>query len=442
MLTLCLLALNLAFNLAFSRPASHTASPTVRQAQTLSAKTLSPLLKDADARIARYRQADLTVEVVGANGKPLRGVTVKLEQTRHAFLFGAAALSLLKHPDPTKEALYEQRFGDLFNFATVLAYWHDTDPEPNRKNLAPLTAQVDKLLEMGIRVKAHPLIIAGAAPRWAPADPDQTRDLTRDRIHDLVRHFQGKITVWDVVGDATTAGGAQTGLGAWARKVGPSAFTADALTWAREGSKDALLMYNDYKLDNDYTTLVQDLQKAKAPLDVLGLEAHMVGSEWPLEKVWATAETFAKFGRPLHFSEVTVLSDDQKADHSQSWPSTPEGEARQADYVEQLYTLLFSHPAVQSIGWWNFVDGDWDRSPAGFLRSDLSTKPVYARLHHLIKEKWWTKTSLKTAKTGEATVHAFAGHYRITAGTGKKAVTTETDLSMEGKGLVKLTMGK
>ena len=431
MLPWCLFALGLLYNHLL---------PVQQSQLTTSTTGRSALLQEADARIARYRQADLKVQIVDRNGKPQRGVTIKIEQTRHAFLFGAAALSLLKHQDPAREALYQQRFADLFNFATVLTYWQDIDPQPGKQNFAFLDSQVARLQEMGIRVKGHPLILAGACPGWAPADPDKTRDLTRDRIHAMVRRFQGKITVWDVVGDATTARSAQNGLGAWARKAGPSSFTSDALTWARESSPDALLMYNDYKLDSDYTNLVEDLLQAKAPLDVLGLEAHMVGSEWPLEKVWSTAETFAKSGRPLHFSEVTVLSDDPKADHSRSWPSTPEGEQRQADYVEQLYTLLFSHPAVQGIGWWNFVDGDWDRNPAGFLRSDLSPKPVYTRLHHLIKEKWWTSATMKTDKTGSARIHAFTGHYRITMGTGKKALTSEADLISGDGTLVRIHM--
>ena len=109
----------------------------------------------------------------------------------------------------------------------------------------------------------------------------------------------------------------------------------------------------------------------------------MIGSEWPLQKVWDTAETFARLRRPIHFSELTVLSDDPGADHSKSWPSTPEGERRQAEYLEKLYTLLFSHPAVEGIGWWNFVDGDWDRNPGGLLRADYG----FDRAERLVEER-------------------------------------------------------
>ncbi len=398
------------------------------------------LLKGAEGRIEQLRKVDVKVVVVGPNGKPMRDVKVEWVQTQHAFLFGCAALSLLNHKDPVQEAAYQKRFGDLFNFATVLTYWQDTDPEPDRRDLEKLTARVKRLNEMNIRVKGHPLILAGAAPAWAPKDPDQVRDITHKRITDLVTRFRDKIEVWDVVGDATTAAGVQNGLGAWARQAGPAQLTADALTWARAANPHATLLYNDWKLDADYTNLIQGVEKAKAPLDVLGLEAHMGGgAEWPLTKVWETAETFRPLGKSLHFSEITVPSDDPKADHSKTWPSTPEGEKRQADYVENLYTVMFSHPSVQGIAWWNFVDGDWDRNPGGLLRADLTPKPAYNRLLHLIHEKWWTpQTSGKTDSTGTLKFRGFAGRYKIIVASAKGPITIEADLLSNQNNLIQV----
>lgn len=373
----------------------------------------SPLDR-AEARIERIRMADVAVIVKDRRGRRVRDAEVRVEQTRHAFLFGAAALSLLKHTDMSREVEYQQRFRGLFNYATVLTYWQDTNPSPDREDLTLLTAQAQRLHAMGIRVKGHPLLLAGACPAWVPQDPAVVQEHTRKRIGSIVSRFAREIDVWDVVGDATTASGAQTGLGAWSRSAGPAAMTTAAFVAARKANAHAALVYNDYKLDEDFAKLIRALGETSAPVDVLGLEAHMIGSEWTLQRVWDTAETFAALGKPLHFSEVTVLSDDPKADHTAAWPSTPQGEARQADYVEKLYTLLFSHPAVQGIGWWTFVDGDWDRYPAGLLRADLSPKPAYERLHALIKRRWWTDAVVKTDRRGEAHLRGFLGGYRIT----------------------------
>ncbi len=406
--------------------------------QGLSAKD-TELLRGADARIEQYRKADAKVVVLDARGRPVRNARVQWEQTRHAFLFGCAALSLLNHKDAAQESVYQKRFGDLFNFATVLTYWQDTDPAPDRRDLEKLTARVDLLNAMHIRVKGHPLILAGSAPGWVPKDPDQVRTLTHQRITDLVTGFRDRIEVWDVVGDATTAAGVQNGLGAWVRQAGPTQFTADALTWARAANSHATLLYNDWKLDADYISLVRELEKRKAPLDVLGLEAHMSGgAEWPLTKVWETAETFRPLGKSLHFSEITVPSDDPKADHSRSWPSTLEGEKRQADYVEKLYTILFSHPSVQGIAWWNFVDGDWDRNPGGLLRADLSPKPAYDRLRHLIHEKWRTQGARTTDRKGSVAFRCFTGHYKIIVQTAKGSITMGMDILRDRHNLIQV----
>ena len=55
-----------------------------------------------------------------------------------------------------------------------------------------------------------------------------------------------------------------------------------------------------------------------------------------------------------------------------------EHEAQQAQEVEDLYRVLFSHPSVEGITWWDFSDqGAWMKAPAGLLRKDMSPRPAY-----------------------------------------------------------------
>src|SRR5258708_6507337 len=115
-------------------PRMPTPSVVVRQAAALPQGETADdaLLAGAEARIDKIRKADLTVLVVDRKGRPLPNAQVKIEQVRHDFLFGCAALSLLSHPEASREETYQQRFGALFNFATVLTYWHDTEPEQGK----------------------------------------------------------------------------------------------------------------------------------------------------------------------------------------------------------------------------------------------------------------------------------------------------------------------
>jgi hypothetical protein len=181
-----------------------------------------------------------------------------------------------------------------------------------------------------------------------------------------------------------------------------------------------------------YAALLGELSKGPAgrPFDVIGIQSHMHGGTWSNARTWEVCERFAPFGVPLHFTETTILSGEagwERARGGKAWPSTAAGEKRQAEEVERFYTMLFSHPGVAGITWWDFSDrGAWQRAPAGLLRADMSPKPAYERLHRLIRQRWWTHTAVRTGKTGVAACRAFLGEHRVTVTTaaGAKSVLT------------------
>jgi endo-1,4-beta-xylanase len=111
--------------------------------------------------------------------------------------------------------------------------------------------------------------------------------------------------------------------------------------------------------------------------------------------------------------EIVDLNDYQIPD----WPSTPEGEERQADEMVQHYRSLVSHPAVEAITYWGVTDdGAWLGAPVGLVRSDGTPKPSYDALHSLIKGEWWLPpTTMRTDAAGTLTVTGFFGDYRASA---------------------------
>lgn len=62
-------------------------------------------------------------------------------------------------------------------------------------------------------------------------------------------------------------------------------------------------------------------------------------------------------------------------------------------------------------------------SAAGLLRFDMSEKPAYKRLYHLIKEVWTTDETPEVGKNGEVKFRGFLGEYEVTAGGKTYAVT-------------------
>jgi hypothetical protein len=58
------------------------------------------------------------------------------------------------------------------------------------------------------------------------------------------------------------------------------------------------------------------------------------------------------------------------------WPTTSDGEARQAREVLKHYRTLVAHPLVEGIAGWDFADDRWLHAPAGLIRSDATGKPA------------------------------------------------------------------
>jgi GH35 family endo-1,4-beta-xylanase len=207
---------------------------------------------------------------------------------------------------------------------------------------------------------------------------------------------------------------------------------------ARQAGPQATLLINDYRTDPAYERLLEQLvdQQGKRLYDVIGIQSHMHAGVWPTEKIWEVCQRFARFGVPLHFTETTIVSGErgrQKA-NTRDWVSTPEGEAYQAREVVRFYTMLFSHPAVEAVTWWDFTDlHAWQNAPAGFLRKDMSPKPAYDELLKLVKGTWWTNCTLESGARGAAAFRGFLGDYKVTVGAaGQKAVAKEFTLRKGG----------
>jgi len=191
----------------------------------------------------------------------------------------------------------------------------------------------------------------------------------------------------------------------------------ECLSWARQAGPRACLLYNDYNVSPEFEALVVALKEQGSPFDAIGIQSHMHHGEWTLEKAWTVCETYARFGLPLHFTELTVLSGEHGWLKAPPWPTTPEGEAAQAEYVARLYTVLFSHPAVAAATWWDMEDGSWQGAPAGLVRADLSPKPAYERLRELFHRRWRTMVDVETGRDGSVIVDGFRGTYSVSAAT-------------------------
>ena len=386
------------------------------------------------ARIEKYRKGTLSVRVVDKNGRAVPGATVRIAQTRHAFLFGCNLFGLDLGNSSPVQAAYRTQFTGLFNYATLPFYWGGFEGVQGKPDNAGLQARSAWGVAHGLALKGHPLVWHEVWPAWAPTDPDAAIPLLHARVADLIPRYQDTIHVWDVLNEANGAAGhtPPNGEGNWIKRDGPAPVVETALGWARDAGRGLpeTFLYNDYDTGQSNVALLAQLQKDGKLPDAVGLQSHMHGGEWALTKVWTVCETFARFGRPLHFTETTVISglrrDNPDNGTLSGWDTTPEGEQRQADYVAQFYTVLFSHPAVRAVTWWDFSDlNAWQGAPAGLVRKDMSPKPAYTRLRDLVRRQWWTNVDGKTDSLGVLKQRVFYGDYAVTVADGQGHLATQ-----------------
>jgi len=191
---------------------------------------------------------------------------------------------------------------------------------------------------------------------------------------------------------------------------------------AQKEAPKATFILNDFNTTAAYEILIDGCLQAGVEIDNIGIQSHMHQGYWGLEKTQDVLERFSRFGIPIQFSEVTMVSGELMPAHYldlndyqvENWPSTKAGEKRQAENVVEFYKTLYGHPLVEGITWWDLIDGQWLNAPSGLLREDYSPKPAYNELKKLTKDEWWTETKkLKTDVNGELEFTGTRGDYSL-----------------------------
>lgn len=389
-----------------------------------------------DARIARYRTAEVVLTVTASDGKPLGDHEVTVRQVRHKFLFGCNGFLI----SPREETAYNRLFEQIFNYTTLPFYWGLYEGFQGSTDAERIHAVAEWCRQRGITVKGHPLVWQFLYPSWIELfAPDKIKQFQMLRISREIKAFAGLINIWDVVNEAVLAPSKtlypNNPICNLYNHSGRLPLVKECFATARATNEQATLILNDTIVDERYELFIATCLAGGVPLDAIGLQSHMHTGVWSTEKMWDICERFAKNGKPLHFTELTVLSGKlmtaNEADHwsiRSDWPSTPEGEHQQAAMAKDYYRLLFSHPAVEAITWWDFSDAfTYMGAPAGLLRKDMSPKPAYDVLKKLIREIWWTGPfTIKTNAQGQIVFRGFLGEYILESAKGRTRFTLDT----------------
>jgi endo-1,4-beta-xylanase len=389
---------------------------------------------DSDIRKNRTVKATVTLS---HNGLPVANQDILVQQNSHKFLFGGnwgeSSIALANGELSGREKeLAERRnenFLRIFNQATLPFYWARFESQRGQPQTQRILNLARWYKERNCVVKGHPLCWHTLTADWLLEMSNQEiLQAQLARIQRDVADFAGVIEMWDVVNEAVIMpifDRYDNGITRLSKEMGRIELIRTMFEATRAVNPQTTLLLNDFDVSPAYDILIEGCLAAGVKIDVIGIQTHMHQGYWGSEQTLKVLERFERFNLPIHFTENTIVSGhlmppeivDLNDYQVSEWPSTPEGEERQAQEVVTHYKTLFSRPLVEGITWWDLSDGGWLNAPAGLLRQDHSPKPAYEELLKLVKGEWWlAPTKFVTDANGQFTLDGFLGEYGLSIG--------------------------
>ena len=380
-----------------------------------------------------HRKVSKVIKLTNENNEPLSNEKVHIALKKHEFLFGCGAFDAILYVNE-KDTEKKAKMGEelekwlkLFNFGTLPFYWGMYEKEEGKNDEAMLLPTAKFLQSKGVTVKGHPLCWHTVCAPWL-MQYDNATILKKqlERIDREVNTYKGVIDMWDVINEVVIMpifDKYDNAITRICNEKGRVGLIKEVFDEAYSCNPNATLLLNDFNTSISYEILIDGCLSAGVPITAIGIQSHQHQGYWGKEKVEEVLDRFSHFGLPIHFTENTFVSGDLIPEYItdlndwqvEEWPSTPEGEERQAENIKDMYSLLFAHPLVKAITTWDFKDGAWLGAPSGLLRKDGSIKPSYEMLDRLINKEWSTDETLLTDENGFVKIDAFKGDYVIEA---------------------------
>ncbi|MBP5270092.1 MAG: endo-1,4-beta-xylanase [Clostridia bacterium] len=428
----------------------------------------------AAAGIEKYRKGDAVVTVRDKDGRPVPGARIKFSQKTHEFRFGANIFMLDELESEEKNEKYKKIFAQTFNMATLPFYWDTLEPvkgspryakdSPKIYRRPPIDLCVEFCEKHGIEPREHALAYDHFFPAWlAGAGADRVKPELERRFREISERYAKKIPTIEVTNEMAWTTGKTLFYDdrdyiEWCFRTAEKYFPDNELGI----NESTLLAWGDKGRATDkYYAYIEAALLKGARIDAIGMQYHLFNRREveyertrltldPL-RLYRQMDLYSDFGKPLQVTEVTVPA----------FSAEPEDEAIQAEILENVYTVWFSHPNVEQIIYWNLVDGYahfWDPDPekiratqgdmtigenyyyGGLLHFDMTPKPAFLRLRELIYGRWRTDAEAGPDGDGRASFRGFFGGYEgLVEAEGKRAPAS-FNLSKKGENRFELTL--
>ncbi|MDQ8185168.1 endo-1,4-beta-xylanase [Pelagicoccus sp. SDUM812002] len=370
-------------------------------------------------RIEEIRKGDLSIRVVDAKGKPVRNAKLTLAQTESAFEWGTAIPFERLLVDTPDNLIFREKVLELFNAASPEndlkwgAWLGEFQGNFNREQALD---GLKWLQEHDIPTRGHVLVWPGRGnlpdqvrELLGTPEQDQIQGIVLDHIREISAATKDYLYEWDVLNEPYTNHDLMDALG--------KEIMVEWFEVAREEMPDMMLYLNDFS-NHDFTTDAEHVQHFEdtarylvdngAPLDALGLQAHIGGKPNAPENVLATLDRYWNaFNLPIRITEFDIRTTDEEL---------------QADYTRDFFTLAFSHPSIVGVQLWGFWENAHWIPTAAMYREDWSEKPSVDVYKSLLFDQWRTNLESKTDKEGTFATRAFFGDYTVTVQAGNKEI--------------------
>ena len=414
------------------------------------------------AGIEANRKGDAALVFRDAQGRPCENVRVKVRQLRHDFKYGANIFGLAETKNGAESAAaYRDRFAAAFNLATLPFYWQDNEPKPGKTRYAKDSPYIyrrppiDLCLEFceanGIEPKAHCLnyVAEGLFPAWAKGDVKHEKQMLEKRFSELAKRYAGRIPMWEVVNETLHWSNGRRRLSnffsepdhvEWCFKTAAKYFKTNKLVI----NETHMYVWESFKKSRSaYYMQIENALLKGCRIDGIGIQAH---ATWGMDMkkvvergrfqynphfTFDMLDTYAELGKPIQITEITIPA----------FSEDPGDEAVQAEIVRNLYSVWFSHKAMEAIIYWDLSDA-YTWQPASFgslLRRDMSPKPAYDVICDLFNREWRTNF-VRDASGGRLSFRGFCGTYEVEATSNGRTVKREFHVGRENTAPIEVVL--
>ena len=211
------------------------------------------------------------------------------------------------------------------------------------------------------KIKGHVLVWHVTTPKFVEdLEPSVVREQLKRHIFTCMGHFQGRINTWDVVNEALAPDGTLA-ENVFFRKLGPS-YIEECFRWAHEANPNAILLYNDNKVEgygtpksDGFYNLLADLKSKNVPVHGCGIQAHFNAAGCGMNRPPTPASVkqqirrLGDLGLSVNISEMDVRV-------SKLPPDPTLRDIAQRQIYHDIIAAALSEPAFDGIWLWGFTD--------------------------------------------------------------------------------------